>query len=119
MGAKASISRRNRGDGESGQPAGAAAVEVEHGAADGNAAGIAAECAREHVGEAGDVQFPLEIGFAMTATSMPVVLNRVLDAVTKTTAIKIAREIRQEVPGIAADLASALHGSMKLTCGGG
>ena len=55
----------DRGDGEAGQPAGTAALEVEHRAADGYAAGIASEYARQHIGDAGDVQFPFEIGFVL------------------------------------------------------
>ena len=44
---------------------GSAAAVVEQGAADRDAARIAAERARQDVGNAGDVQFSLKIGFAV------------------------------------------------------
>ena len=57
--------RRDRRNGEAGQATGSAAIEVEHGTADRNAPGIAAERARQDVGDAGDVELALKVGFAM------------------------------------------------------
>ena len=55
----------DRGRGQAGEAAGAAGTEIQHGAADRDAAGVAAEHARQHVGDARGVQLALEIGLAI------------------------------------------------------
>jgi hypothetical protein len=79
---------RRRGQG-GGKPTGAAGVEVEHRAADRDAAGIAAEGSRQHVGDARDVQLALEIGLAMDGDLDAGGIEQRAGSVTKMTAIRL------------------------------
>ena len=102
---------------QAGKPAGSSAVEIEPGAADRNAAGIAVKYPRQHVGEAGASQFALEVASRWDGDLDAVVLNKVLDAVDENDGDRLP-QVRQQAPGIAFEFIG-VHGSTMETFGGG
>ena len=94
-------------DRQPGKPAPAAVAEIEDGAADRDASGIAAERAGQDIGKAGDVEFAFQIGLAM---------DRDLDAGGVEQRARrgdeddrdhIAEQIRHRRPGIAREFVGA------------
>ncbi len=110
--------RGNGRDSEAGEAAGAAAAEIEDGAADGDAAGIARQGASQDIGEAGDVQFAFQIGLAMGGDFDAGRVEQRAGGGDEDNGNQITEQIRQGVPGIVADFAGVPR-QHELVIGGG
>ena len=92
------------GNDQAGKAAGAAAVEIEQGAAERNAARKAAGYARQDVGDARDVQLPVQIGLAMRRDFDAGGVEQCAGRGDKDDRDQVAQQIRQCIPWIVAKL---------------
>ncbi len=97
----------DRGRGQARKAAAAAGVVIQHGAADRDATGVAAEHARQHVGEACGVQLALEIGFAIGSDFDAGGVEQRARRGDEYDRDDVAGDLRQRIPGIMLDLVRA------------